>query len=82
MANVIKQDFLRVILVGLWFSGGFEYNCLSSFESIQKLHENVDVWQRSMLLGISKKYKSRKKEGNMQLLYDFCITSQPRQQRR
>jgi hypothetical protein len=58
-------------LQGLWISGGFEYNYLSSFRSIQELHDNVDVWQRSALLGITKKYKIGKKEGNMQLLYDF-----------
>jgi hypothetical protein len=56
---------------GLWISGGFEYNYLSSFRSIQELHDNVDVWQRSALMGITKKYKIGKKEGNMQLLYDF-----------
>lgn len=59
------------ILGGIWFSGGFEYNYLSSFKTIQELHHNVDVWQRSALLGLSKKYKVGKKEGNMQLLYDF-----------
>jgi hypothetical protein len=64
------------ILGGLWFSGGFEYNYLNSFRSIQELHDNVDVWQRSALLGISKKYKIGKKEGNMQLLYDFLHNQQ------
>lgn len=61
---------------GLWFSSGVEYNYLSSFRSIQELHNNVDVWQRSALLGISKKYKVGKKEGNMQLLYDFLHNQQ------
>jgi hypothetical protein len=37
----------------LWISGGFEYNYLSSFRSLRDLHNNVDVWQRSALLGIS-----------------------------
>jgi hypothetical protein len=64
------------ILGGLWFSGGFEYNYLSSFRSIQELHENVDVWQRSARLGISKKYKVKKKECSMQLLYDFLHNQQ------
>jgi hypothetical protein len=59
------------LLQGLWISGGFEYNYLSSFRSVQELHDNVDVWQRSALLGISKKYKVGKKEGNIQVLYDF-----------
>ncbi|MFT4092590.1 MAG: hypothetical protein QM640_03035 [Niabella sp.] len=64
------------ILNGIWFSGGFEYNYLSSFKSIQELHRNVDVWQKSALLGLSKKYKVGKKEGNMQLLYDFLHNRQ------
>lgn len=64
------------ILGGIWFSGGFEYNYLSSFKTIQELHRNVDVWQRSALLGLSKKYKVGKKEGNMQLLYDFLHNQQ------
>lgn len=61
---------------GIWISGGFEYNYLSSFRSLQELHANVDVWQRSALLGITKKYtipsgKGKKREGKIQLLYDF-----------
>lgn len=64
------------ILGGIWFSGGFEYNYLSSFKTIQELHRNVDVWQRSALLGLSKKYKVGRKEGNMQLLYDFLHNQQ------
>ena len=64
------------ILGGIWLSGGFEYNYLSSFRSIQELHSNVDVWQRSALMGISKKYKVGKKECNMQLLYDFLHNQQ------
>jgi hypothetical protein len=59
------------MLQGLWISGGLEYNYLSSFRTLRELHDNVNVWQRSALLGITKKYKIGKKEGNMQLLYDF-----------
>jgi hypothetical protein len=59
------------LLQGLWISGGFEYNYLSSFRSLQELHDNVSVWQHSALFGLTKKYKVGKKEGNMQLLYDF-----------
>lgn len=56
----------------IWLSGGFEYNYLSSFRNLQELENNIDIWQRSALLGLSKKYKiGKKKEGNMQLLYDF-----------
>ncbi len=62
---------------GLWFSGGFEYNYLSNFRSLQELHNNVDVWQRSALFGLSKKYKiGQKREGNIQVLYDFLHNQQ------
>lgn len=64
------------MLGGIWFSGGFEYNYLSSFKTIQELHRNVDVWQKSALLGLSKKYKVGKREGNLQLLYDFLHNQQ------
>jgi hypothetical protein len=64
-------DSKGAFLQNLWISGGFEWNYLSSFRSIQELHDNVDVWQRSALMGITKKYKVGKKEGNMQFLYDF-----------
>jgi hypothetical protein len=60
----------------IWLSGGFEYNYLSSFRSLQDLHNNIDVWQRSALMGLSKKYKVGKKAGNMQLLYDFLHNQQ------
>ena len=60
----------------IWLSGGFEYNYLSSFRSLQDLHNNIDVWQRSALMGLSKKYKIGKKEGNAQLLYDFLHSRQ------
>jgi len=36
----------------------------------------VNLWQKSALAGITKKYKMGKKEGNMQLLYDFLAGQQ------
>ena len=61
----------------IWLSGGFEYNYLSAFTNIRDLQNNIDIWQRSALAGLSKKYKiGRKKEGNMQLLYDFLHNQQ------
>ena len=59
------------LLSGLWMSGGFEMNYNSAFKNIDQL-KNYPLWQRSALLGISKKYQiSKKVKGNMQLLYDF-----------
>jgi len=60
----------------IWVTGGFEYNYLSAFTNVQDLQNNIDIWQRSALLGLSKKYKIGKKEGNMQLLYDFLHNQQ------
>ncbi len=59
----------------LWFSGGMEYNFMTSFTSLRTLY-NVDAWQKSALAGITKKYKVGKKEGNLQLLYDFLHAQQ------
>lgn len=60
--KMIKQFFI---------SGGYEMNYNSGFKSIQQL-KNEDLWQRSALAGIGKKYQiSKKLKGNVQLLYDF-----------
>lgn len=54
-----------------WLSGGFEYNYLQAFERLQDLYK-FDVWQKSALLGLTKKIKiSKNKTCNLQLLYDF-----------
>lgn len=55
----------------LWLSGGFEYNYLSAFRNLQDLENNIDIWQRSALFGLSKRYKVGKKDGSMQVLYDL-----------
>jgi len=52
-------------------SGGYEMNYNSAIKNIEEL-KNESAWQRSALLGISKKYKITKKViGNLQMLYDF-----------
>ena len=65
----------------IWLSGGFEYQYLSAFENFRQI-KNLDLWQKSALFGLTKKYKiGRKKEGKMQLLYDFLAGEQtPRAQ--
>jgi hypothetical protein len=60
----------------IWITGGWEYNYLQSFKSLQEVYKYVQLWQRSALLGITKKYKVGKKTGNMQLLYDFLAAEQ------
>jgi hypothetical protein len=54
----------------LWITGGFEYNYMQEFARLADI-DHIDVWQKSMLLGISKKYKVGSQTANMQLLYDF-----------
>ena len=58
-----------------YISGGYEMNYNSAFKNIQQLRI-YNSWQRSALLGISKKYQiSKKVKGNIQLLYDFLAHS-------
>ena len=46
-------------------------NYNTAFKNIEEL-KNESAWQRSALVGISKKYKiSKKVKGKLQLLYDF-----------
>lgn len=64
------------LLSGLWITGGLEYNYQRSFRSIDQL-KDLSAWQRSGLVGVSKKYKiGKSKQGNMQLLWDFLSYSQ------
>lgn len=59
------------LLNSLWISGGYEMNHNAGFKNIEQL-KNYNEWQRSALLGITKKYKIGKKvKGEMKLLYDF-----------
>jgi len=54
-----------------YVSGGYEMNYNTAFKNIEQL-KNYNAWQRSALLGVSKKYKiSKKVQGKMKLLYDF-----------
>ena len=60
----------------LWLSGGAEMNYRSQFSNFEILNDYTP-WQKSALLGISKKYQvSKKFRGNMQLLYDFLYKEQ------
>lgn len=59
----------------IWVTGGYELNYLQAFSKLDDL-KKPDVWQRSGLLGLTKKYKVGKKQGNLQLLWDFLSYSQ------
>lgn len=66
---------------GFWMSGGWEMNYRSEFRSVDVL-KDYSVWQKSALLGVSKKYQiGSKTKGNTQLLYDLLWKQQtPRTQ--
>ncbi len=55
----------------IYASGGYEMNYNVTFKNIEQL-KNYEAWQRSALIGVTKKYKiSKKLKGEMKLLYDF-----------
>ena len=56
--------------LNIWLTGGLEYNYMQQFETLRSI-ENLDLWQKSSLIGLTKKYSIGKKEGNIQLLYDL-----------
>lgn len=66
------RSFLDWKLKGSFYvSGGYEQNYKAVFNTIAQL-KDLNAWQQSALLGISKKYRvSKKFKGNIQLLYDF-----------
>lgn len=54
-----------------FITGGYEQNYFTSFSNSSQLKQ-IDNWQQSGLLGISKNYSVNKKlKGKIQLLYDF-----------
>ena len=65
----------------LYLSGGYEQNYQSEFQRLDVL-KDLSAWQRSGLIGVSKKYKvSKKMKGEMKLLWDFLSYNQiPRTQ--
>jgi len=71
------RSFADVKLKGsFWISGGTELNYRSAFRDFSVLND-FSPWQRSALMGLTKKYKAGKKlKGNIQLLYDFLWNQQ------
>ena len=51
--------------------GGYEENYMTAFSGIADL-KNVNAWQKSLLIGLERKYKiSAKLQGNVQVLFDM-----------
>jgi hypothetical protein len=70
------RSFIDIKAKGsIWITGGYEYNYMQEFASIHTI-DNLDVWQKSALIGLTKKYKVGKKEGNLQLLYDLLASQE------
>lgn len=70
------RTFLDMRLKGnFWLTGGFEKNYMQEFQRIEQL-KMVDSWQTSALVGVTKKYKLGKKNGNLQLLWDMLSYQQ------
>lgn len=59
----------------IWISGGYEWNHQAAFSRIRDLSA-LSSWQRSGLIGLSKKYSIGKKKGSIQLLWDFLSYQQ------
>jgi hypothetical protein len=60
----------------LFISGGYEMNYRSMIHSIQQL-KDYPLWQRSGLIGLSKRYHvSKKVKGEMKVLWDFMSYQQ------
>ncbi|HWJ29076.1 MAG TPA: hypothetical protein VNS32_21205, partial [Flavisolibacter sp.] len=76
------RSFLDVKLKGsIYISGGFEGNYLKLIKSTAQL-KDYSAWQKSGLIGLSKKYTiSKKLKGELKLLWDFLSYQQvPRAQ--
>lgn len=71
------RSFLDYKLKGTFFiSGGYELNYLNKISSTAQL-KDYSAWQKSGLIGLSKKYTiSKKLKGDMKLLWDFLSYQQ------
>jgi TolA-binding protein len=64
----------------IWVTGGIEENYYQAFSKLSDLN-NASAWQKSALIGLTKKYKMGKSNGSIQLLYDLLAAQQiPRTQ--
>ncbi len=71
------RSFIDIKAKGsFWISGGYELNYLPGLDSLSRTYNNINKWQRSGLIGVTKKYKVGKKEGRFQLLWDFLSQAQ------
>lgn len=70
------RSFIDMKLKGnFWITGGYELNHQQEFSRLDVL-KNLNAWQKSGLLGLTKKFKTGKKNGNVQLLWDLLSYTQ------
>lgn len=70
------RSFVDMKLKGsIWISGGYELNQYQEITRLELLRD-MSSWQRSGLIGLTKKFNAGKKKGNLQLLWDFLSYSQ------
>ncbi|HRE50902.1 MAG TPA: hypothetical protein PK339_05760 [Flavitalea sp.] len=70
------RSFVDIKMKGsFWITGGGELNYRSSFKDFSIL-QDLSPWQKSTLVGITKKYQLKKMKGNIQILYDFLHRQQ------
>jgi len=60
----------------IWVTAAWEYSYYQAFSKLSDLGNNVNAWQKSALIGLTKKYKIGKQNGNMQLLYNLLASQQ------
>lgn len=72
------RSFMDIKAKGsFWVTAGYEYNYMQQFNKLADLRSNIDVWQKSALIGITKKYSiGKNKQGNIQLLYDLLYNKE------
>ena len=63
------------VKASFWLTGGWEYNYLQAFSGVSDIR-NLDLWQKSALVGLMKKYKIGKQNSYVQLLYDLLAASE------
>lgn len=69
--GVSLRSYIDIRLKGsLWISGGYEQHYRHEFTKYEQLRD-INAWQQSGLIGLTKKYKIGKKTHNLQLLWDF-----------
>ena len=71
--GISLRSYIDYKLKGTFYiSGGYEKQYLQRFDNMRTAFNNINAWQQSGLIGISKIQKlGKKRKAKLQLLYDF-----------